>query len=102
MPPPQHISEDLIEQGDAIPIARVQAMHEGETGGHALVGQLLQAMARNPWTASRVMRQPLLNQAIDDPRNPVGRLSLEGDSTPTPDWMRQSNAKGVSRRIPGG
>jgi DNA ligase D-like protein (predicted polymerase) len=30
MPPPQHLSADLIEEGHAIPIARVQAMHEGK------------------------------------------------------------------------
>ena len=30
MPPPQHLSADLIEEGQAIPIARVQAMHEGK------------------------------------------------------------------------
>jgi bifunctional non-homologous end joining protein LigD len=30
MPPPQHPSPELIEEGDAIPIARVQAMHEGK------------------------------------------------------------------------
>ena len=30
MPPPQHLSPELIAEGDAIPIARVQAMHEGK------------------------------------------------------------------------
>jgi len=30
MPPPQHLAPDLIEEGRAIPIARVQAMHEGK------------------------------------------------------------------------
>ena len=30
MPPPQHLNPDLIEEGHAIPIARVQAMHEGK------------------------------------------------------------------------
>jgi bifunctional non-homologous end joining protein LigD len=30
MPPPQHLGPDLIEEGRAIPIARVQAMHEGK------------------------------------------------------------------------
>jgi bifunctional non-homologous end joining protein LigD len=30
MPPPQRLSSDLIEEGRAIPIARVQAMHEGK------------------------------------------------------------------------
>jgi bifunctional non-homologous end joining protein LigD len=30
MPPPQHLDAGLIEEGDAIPIARVQAMHEGK------------------------------------------------------------------------
>jgi bifunctional non-homologous end joining protein LigD len=29
MPPPQTLPEDLVEQGREIPIARVQAMHEG-------------------------------------------------------------------------
>jgi DNA ligase D-like protein (predicted polymerase) len=30
MPPPQHVSADLIEEGHTIPVARVQAMHEGK------------------------------------------------------------------------
>jgi DNA ligase D-like protein (predicted polymerase) len=30
MPPPQHLDAGLIEEGHAIPIARVQAMHEGK------------------------------------------------------------------------
>jgi len=30
MPPPQHLSADLVEEGHTIPIARVQAMHEGK------------------------------------------------------------------------
>ena len=30
MPPPQHLDPGLIEEGHAIPIARVQAMHEGK------------------------------------------------------------------------
>ena len=30
MPPPQHLPADLIEEGHAIPVARVQAMHEGK------------------------------------------------------------------------
>jgi bifunctional non-homologous end joining protein LigD len=35
MPPPQHLSRELIEEGDAIPIARVQAMHEGKRRARA-------------------------------------------------------------------
>ena len=30
MPPPQYLGSDLIEEGRAIPVARVQAMHEGK------------------------------------------------------------------------
>ena len=30
MPNPQRLSADLIEEGRAIPVARVQAMHEGK------------------------------------------------------------------------
>jgi bifunctional non-homologous end joining protein LigD len=30
MPAPQHLSADLVEEGRAIPVARVQAMHEGK------------------------------------------------------------------------
>ena len=30
MPSPQQLSADLIEEGHAIPVARVQAMHEGK------------------------------------------------------------------------
>jgi DNA ligase D len=30
MPDPQHLSDDLIAEGHAIPVARVQAMHEGK------------------------------------------------------------------------
>jgi hypothetical protein len=30
MPSPQRLSDDLVEEGRAIPVARVQAMHEGK------------------------------------------------------------------------
>jgi hypothetical protein len=30
MPEPQTLSTELIEEGHAIPVARVQAMHEGK------------------------------------------------------------------------
>jgi hypothetical protein len=30
MPSPQQVTADLIEEGRAIPVARVQAMHEGK------------------------------------------------------------------------
>jgi hypothetical protein len=30
IPPPQRVPSDLIEQGRAIPVARVAAMHEGK------------------------------------------------------------------------
>jgi bifunctional non-homologous end joining protein LigD len=30
MPQPQQLGSDLIEEGRAIPVARVQAMHEGK------------------------------------------------------------------------
>jgi DNA ligase D-like protein (predicted polymerase) len=35
MPPPQSLPTDLIEEGHAIPIARVQAMHEGKRRARA-------------------------------------------------------------------
>ena len=35
MPDPQHLSEELVEEGRAIPIARVQAMHEGKRRARA-------------------------------------------------------------------
>jgi bifunctional non-homologous end joining protein LigD len=35
MPEPQHLPADLIEEGQAIPIARVQAMHEGKRRARA-------------------------------------------------------------------
>jgi DNA ligase D-like protein (predicted polymerase) len=35
MPPPQRLSSDLIEAGRAIPVARVQAMHEGKRRARA-------------------------------------------------------------------
>jgi bifunctional non-homologous end joining protein LigD len=35
MPPPQQLNSDLIEEGRAIPIARVQAMHEGKRRARA-------------------------------------------------------------------
>jgi bifunctional non-homologous end joining protein LigD len=35
MPAPQPLSPDLIEEGRAIPIARVQAMHEGKRRARA-------------------------------------------------------------------
>jgi DNA primase len=30
MPEPQHLPADLLEEGRTIPVARVQAMHEGK------------------------------------------------------------------------
>jgi len=35
MPAPQRIGPDLIAEGHAIPIARVQAMHEGKRRARA-------------------------------------------------------------------
>ena len=35
MPAPQSLGPDLIEEGRAIPIARVQAMHEGKRRARA-------------------------------------------------------------------
>ncbi len=35
MPAPQHLSAELIEEGRAIPVARVQAMHEGKRRARA-------------------------------------------------------------------
>jgi DNA primase len=35
MPPPQRLGSDLIEEGRAIPVARVQAMHEGKRRARA-------------------------------------------------------------------
>jgi hypothetical protein len=35
MPPPQRLSPGLIEEGHTIPIARVQAMHEGKRRARA-------------------------------------------------------------------
>jgi bifunctional non-homologous end joining protein LigD len=35
MPEPQHLSDDLIAEGHAIPVARVQAMHEGKRRARA-------------------------------------------------------------------
>jgi bifunctional non-homologous end joining protein LigD len=38
MPGPQHLSADLIEEGRAIPVARVKAMHEGKRRARARRG----------------------------------------------------------------
>jgi bifunctional non-homologous end joining protein LigD len=38
MPPPQRLGADLIEEGRAIPVARVQAMHEGKRRARARDG----------------------------------------------------------------
>jgi hypothetical protein len=35
LPPPQQLPADLIEEGRQIPIARVQAMHEGKRRARA-------------------------------------------------------------------
>jgi len=35
MPKPQSLSPELIEEGRAIPVARVQAMHEGKRRARA-------------------------------------------------------------------
>jgi bifunctional non-homologous end joining protein LigD len=38
MPPPQQLGSDLIEEGHAIPVARVRAMHEGKRRARARRG----------------------------------------------------------------
>ena len=38
---PQSLPADLIEEGRAIPVARVQAMHEGKRRARAGAGRLL-------------------------------------------------------------
>ena len=35
MPPPQRLPADLVAEGHTIPIARVQAMHEGKRRARA-------------------------------------------------------------------
>jgi bifunctional non-homologous end joining protein LigD len=35
MPPPQQVAEELVEEGHEIPVARVQAMHEGKRRARA-------------------------------------------------------------------
>jgi len=35
MPPAQPLSTDLVEEGHTIPVARVQAMHEGKRRARA-------------------------------------------------------------------
>jgi hypothetical protein len=35
MPDPQRLPADLVEEGHAIPVARVQAMHEGRRRARA-------------------------------------------------------------------
>ncbi|WP_248962168.1 DNA polymerase domain-containing protein [Sphaerisporangium perillae] len=39
MPPPQRLPTDLIEEGHTIPVARVQAMHEGKRRARARRGE---------------------------------------------------------------
>jgi DNA primase len=39
MPDPQHLSPELIAEGHAIPVARVQAMHEGKRRARAARGR---------------------------------------------------------------
>jgi hypothetical protein len=38
MPDPQHLSDDLVAEGHEIPVARVQAMHEGKRRARARRG----------------------------------------------------------------
>jgi bifunctional non-homologous end joining protein LigD len=38
MPAPQPLPPDLVEEGRAIPVARVQAMHEGKRRARARRG----------------------------------------------------------------
>jgi bifunctional non-homologous end joining protein LigD len=38
MPPPQQLGADLVAEGRAIPVARVQAMHEGKRRARARRG----------------------------------------------------------------
>ena len=35
LPPPQHLPADLVAEGHTIPVARVQAMHEGKRRARA-------------------------------------------------------------------
>lgn len=35
MPEPQHVGSELIDEGRTIPVARVQAMHEGKKRARA-------------------------------------------------------------------
>ena len=49
MPAPQRLPAELIEAGDAIPVARVQAMHEGKRRARALrESSTRQATSSNP------------------------------------------------------
>ena len=38
MPDPQHLGDDLVTEGHEIPVARVQAMHEGKRRARARRG----------------------------------------------------------------
>ena len=49
MPAPQRLPADLVEEGHAIPVARVQAMHEGKRRARAVASESTQvARYRNP------------------------------------------------------
>jgi bifunctional non-homologous end joining protein LigD len=41
LPGPQRLPPDLIEEGHAIPVARVQAMHEGKRRARAARGRAI-------------------------------------------------------------
>jgi hypothetical protein len=47
MPDPQPLPVDLVEEGHAIPVARVQAMHEGKRRARARRNQADSATPRN-------------------------------------------------------
>src|SRR4029453_517660 len=87
MPPPQHLGADLIEEGRAIPVARVQAMHEGKRRARARRGGQLPAVAPTPPAAKNTRR------------GPPPRHSDPGSDRGSP-WTRRKSAGPPWVRVP--
>ena len=63
MPAPQSLGADLIEEGRAIPIARVQAMHEGKRRARAR--RRAQPVGQRPFTFNARQSRPPRLAAIE-------------------------------------
>jgi DNA ligase D-like protein (predicted polymerase) len=118
MPAPQRLSEELVEEGRAIPIARVQAMHEGKRRARARARRESLALLTDVGPAGRRTGQlrPFPGaQAVQDERQvPVPQLGgalrvghldrgdqLEGERDVVPDHVGAERAADQAEQLRG-